>query len=550
MLKNSRKAAVIVLACMLAGGCRQTAEQDGGTDAKPYVDISLYSDVNFWKLPEWDTAEGTITGEITKQTGVTVDAEIPMKEADTRLKLMLLDDELPDVISVIDSTTVNQLVTSGKVWKIDEFLKTYKPDSHLLTEFPEDIKQELIKRDGGWYALPSHLNSKDARDIWKPCDEYWEDVVAYSDNNAIIWNKNLLEQLGIDISGVVAQEDVFAVLERAKRSGLKLDGQSIIPLLPDGNDYRSTTLKFLLENFGAEWVDKNGDYQDNILQPEAKEALKFVNTAVRNGYIDPEHFKLESSQIYDLARSGRALCFIGNIADVAVTEEDWLSTGVVLSETGSVPVQGKNLRATAGWIQTFISKDCRHPKEIAAWVDYMTSEEGKMLCTYGFPEKDYTVGEDGKIHRTEEGRKKEAAHAQTGMTAFWMFANTAWARSKTLEGEENGRLVLAYGMYPQTVQYDSSLLMFPADLFSKDSEAGVMEQEVSAWKESQILVTVLAENEAEFEREYKMLTEGLRERGIEKADAVKNQEYRKNCREYQSYIEKINSGSEDLEHDQ
>ena len=73
MLKNSRKAAVTVLACMLAGGCGQTAEQDGGTDAKPYVDISLYSDVNFWKLPEWDTAEGTITGEITKQTGVTVD---------------------------------------------------------------------------------------------------------------------------------------------------------------------------------------------------------------------------------------------------------------------------------------------------------------------------------------------------------------------------------------------------------------------------------------------------------------------------------------------
>lgn len=537
---------MITVVCVLFGGCGEEKGQDMAADGSAYANISLYSDVNFWKPLAWDTAEGTITGEITKETGVTVDMEIPVKEADTRLKLMLLDDELPDVISIIDATTIHQLVTSGKVWKIDEFLEKYLPESHLLREFPEDIKHELIKRDGAWYAFPSHLNSIDARKIWTPCDAFWNEVVEYGNNNEIIWNKSLLEQLNIQIEGTVAQEDVFNVMEQAKKSRLLVGGEPIFVLLPDGNDYLDTTLKLLLASFGAEWVDEKGEYCDALLQPEAKDALRFLNIAVRRGYINPEHFNLESTQIQELARSGRTLCFIGNIADIAATEKEWVSTGVILSGNGSVPVMGKNLRAATGWMQTFIAKDCEHPEKIALWLDYMTSEEGKMLCHYGFPGEHYTVEEDGRIYRTKEGQEMADHWEETGLTSFWQFANTAWTRSKSLEGEINGELALAYGKYPETVLYDESLLMFPADFLAGDHETEGMEQEISFWKTSQILVTVLAQTDAAFEAEYQKLVDGLYQRGIEQLDAKKNAAYKNNCMEYHSQIEKINRGREDV----
>ena len=33
-----------------------------------------------------------------------------------------------------------KLVQAGKVWKLEEFLKKYDPESHLLKDFPADVK--------------------------------------------------------------------------------------------------------------------------------------------------------------------------------------------------------------------------------------------------------------------------------------------------------------------------------------------------------------------------------------------------------------------------
>ena len=181
---------------------------------REYARVSLFCDVEFWKPPVWDTAEDTITGEISQKTGLALDIYVPVQDADTQLSLMLVNDNLPDLISVTDSTVTSQLVSSGKVWNLEEFLKQYKPDSHLLHEFPEDIKKELIKRDGGWYALPSHLNSEDAREMWKPREKCYEDLVKYEDNNAIIWNKSVAGRGGIVSRRATTEQQVMAALEK------------------------------------------------------------------------------------------------------------------------------------------------------------------------------------------------------------------------------------------------------------------------------------------------------------------------------------------------
>lgn len=137
---------ICLLAAVLCSACGKTSESYLGYTKADYTKITLYSDVSFWEPPLWDTTEGTVTGDISAKTGVTVDVEVPTQEADTRLKLKIIDDELPDVMAVTDETTINQLITSGKVFRMDEFFETYKPDSHILKQFPEDVKKELIKR--------------------------------------------------------------------------------------------------------------------------------------------------------------------------------------------------------------------------------------------------------------------------------------------------------------------------------------------------------------------------------------------------------------------
>lgn len=528
----------IALTAGMITGCAGKQEESEQTQKENYVTATLFCDVNHWNPPAWDLSEDSITGKITKKTGVQLDTTVPAQDADLRLKILMVNDELPDLISVTDETVISQLVTWGKVWNLEEFLKKYKPDSHLLKDFPEDLKKEMIRRDRAWYALPSHINSEDARAYWKQ-DEFWTNYQDYSDNNAIIWNIALLKEFGIDTENLQTMEQVLAAYEKVKGKKTKA-GQTVIPLLVDGKNYRDPTLKYLEGTFGAEWVDENGDFKDILLQPQTKTALSFLNIAVRKGYMDSSQLTWENLKVKETLDTQPVLCFIGNIANTGIEQGDWTSTGVILSPDGSSPVMGKSKRAN-GWMSTFVSKKCKHPEEVAEFIDYMTSVDGMMDWYYGEEGEDYTVGEDGKYYRTKQGQKlADASHLGT----WWMFENTAWERSVqgiTRQEEEDMYQVMAqYGSNKHTVIYDASLLFMPADLLADNNKIKDIQSSIELWKTDSISQVVLAESEEAFKQEYEKMLQGLYERGIEQLDDKKNEAYQENCRVYGSKIEKVN----------
>ena len=99
-------------------------------------------------------------GELTKKTGLTFSYNIPAQDGDTKLSLMMVSssDAFPDVITTVGPDMGKKLVEAGKVWELEEFLKKYDPESHLLKDFPADVKKQLVKHDGDWYAIPSHMS--------------------------------------------------------------------------------------------------------------------------------------------------------------------------------------------------------------------------------------------------------------------------------------------------------------------------------------------------------------------------------------------------------
>lgn len=532
---------------ILLSGCG--AEQnptvtEEGEDS--YARASLFCDVNFWEPPSWSTEEGTITGDITEKTGLALDITVPPQNADAQLSLMLLNDDLPDIISLTNETTISQLITSGKVWDLEEFLKRYCPESHLLKSFPEDIKRELIKRDGGWYAYPSHMNSQDSRKIWKPSSKFYEDWTNYNDNNAIIWNRELLEKAGLTVEEVQTEEQVLAAWDKMKNMHLDVDGEAVIPLLVDGKGYIDPTVKFLEYTFGAERVDENGNYRDILLQPQAEHALLFLNEAIRNGYAAPEQLTYENTKIKSLMAGGNVFCFIGNVANSGIDFTKWVSSGPVLSSGGETPVLGKNLRAPTGWLSTFVSKDCRNPEQVAAWIDYMTSDEGLLFWSFGYEGSDYRLDDDGYVVQSEKGEAASLDYGQTGQGAWWMFDNFSWERSILPEPEEDSstaaekEVYTAFGSHDRTVSYDESLLPLTAEDIPPESDEGILDAKIRAYEKEQIPRIILAGSREEAAARYSEMTETLKRMGIETLDAYKNEIYQKNCREYSGRIEKVN----------
>ena len=521
-------------------GAEKDIKEEELVGKEEYARVTLFSDVEFWHPPIWDVAEGTISGDISAKTNVVLDVKNIIGDPDKQLSLMLVNDELPDIISVVDDTVTSQLVTSGKVWKIDEFLEKYKPESHLLEDYPADVKYELTKRDGAWYALASHIDSPDARKIWRASDKCYEELSEYGDNKAIIWNKELLGQLELNVEELQTEDEVLAAFEKAKRYS------DIIPLLVDGDTYQEHTLAMLANSFGAEYVDKEGNYKDIYLQPEMKDALKFLNTVVQKDYMDIEQMSMANDQIKGLMAGGRVLCFIGNIANTAIDAREWVSSGPVLSSTGKTPVLGKSERATTGWINTFISKDCKEPERIADFINYMTSEEGLLLWCYGEEGVHYVRNEEELIELTQEGRDARNNYTQSGLFAWWMFVNTAWERSVRAPFEEGSvdeasyEINTAYATDPRTVLYDSSLISDLSDSLQQGSAYAQMEENIEGWKKIQIPKVILAENDAAFEQAYQKLIKGLEDAQIYELDKKKNEQYQRNCKEYGRSIEKIN----------
>lgn len=540
--KLLRISGIIILVMFIFGSVLWMAERPLEYEKDEMDEVTWFCDVTFWKAPVWKLETNTIMGKISKKTGLVLDFEIPGEDLGQKLQMMLINNEIPDIVSLTDDTMMHQLVDSGKVWRIDEFLNTYDPGSELLEEFPEDTKEVIEERDGGWYALPSHLNSPGSQMIYQPCDEYYQDLFFYQGNFGAIFNAGIMEQFGIKKEELLTEEQVLAALEKIKISGEKVSGEEVIPILIDGTFYQTTTIAALEDFFGAVPINEDGNYQDIMLADETEHALAFLNLLVRKGYLSIEQFDWDTEDVKAAVHSNRVFCFIGNTANCGMNGFEWISNGPILSSEGTDPVIPKNLQATGGWINTYISKDCKEPEKIAKWLSYMTSTEGRLLTSYGVEGEDYKLDEEGRIVRTKKGEADSANYQETGLDAWWPFGNTAWVRSVAAPPAEDSAeykeiaLQCALAKYPKTQIYEEALVEFPKDALDNYPELKKAQEEIEAYKKEAIIRIVLSKDEASYQKEYAEFIGNLGKLKIEELDEIYNKFYKENCEKYNTSI--------------
>jgi putative aldouronate transport system substrate-binding protein len=531
-----------------------TGDSSSTTTSQEPVQLEWFSNISFWNPPAtWNTDPNTVQGVITEKTGLTFEMKIPPQDADTKLSLLLVSGDLPDVITITNDTLIKKLVDSGKLWRMDELLQQYDPDSHLLKAFPEDIKQALILRDGGWYAYPSHMDSLDARSMYPPSDEYYEDGYKYRNNGAIMFNASLMEKAGITLDDVQTEDGLLAAFQKIVDMNLTVDGAAVIPLLVDGKTYQDSTLGVLKDMFGCMPVDKDGNYRDPMLSPEYKHALQFLNKSVRKGLLDPNQFTLDTTAVKATVMSERVFSFLGNTANTGFSDmEDveWVSPGPILSNTGAKPAFGKSFKAGTGWMQTFVTKDTKVPDRVAKWLSFMSSDEGMRLHYYGFEGVDYHLNEKGLVVQTEQGRVNQTNQSTTGIFAYWPFHHIAWHDHATqaptdIKTGADGIIAMqvqcAFGKSEHTFTYDNTPLNLPANYIDPASDLGNIQLQIDQYVEVQITKVVMAKSDEEFEQLYSEMIAKLKELGIDKIDSKINEQVQKQYKEYNIYLKGVNS---------
>lgn len=519
-----------------------------GNAAAGEVTLDWYSCVSGWGPSGWTSGvtDSPLTLALKERFGISINYEQPATDADTKLGLMIATGDLPDIISTADSDMVNQLVSSGMVYTMEELLQTYDPESHLLVDFPEDIKQKVIDTWGAWYSLPSHLESPDMREVYTPNGLYL-DGLDYGHNSAIMFNETIMNELGISLEDVQTEKGFYEACEKVKNSGYTVGGQPVIPVVLHANIWIDHSLDAIIrETFGVTPVDENGHYRHIEMDPGYKNALYFVNQLIRNGYLDVNSLTLDEAANKVDIEGGRVFCWIGNPAQSTKKETvPWVSAGPILADNGATPVAPVNQQAGRGWIQTFVSKNCENPEAAAKLLSFGSSEEGLALNEFGVEGEDFEFV-DGIAILTEKGVKQKEEDYANNM-GLWPFANTDFAYSAKPEPDhtdEYYHLVItsAIAMYEDTYMYDSGLLDFAnGTVLEPSSNLGIMLSQAENYLESQKAKIVSAASDELFEQEYQNMINTLNSYSISEIDAEYDKLLQQEFEKYGKAIENVNA---------
>lgn len=533
-------------------GANKTADKEGEqSSAKDSVgELYWFSDVSGWgpETANWATKESPATKYIEDTIGLKLKIEQPPTDAATKLGLMIATGDLPDLMSITDQDVYKQLVQAGKVWDLKSFLETYDPESHLLKDFPEDIKQALTDTYGDWYSYPSHMESADNREVFPPDDQIWLDVVEKGSNMCIMFNQDIMNALGITQNDVQTEDGFMAALEKVKNSGYQVEGQGVVPVMLHANLWIGSSLDSIVSwNFGVLPVDENGNYRHRELSPGYKNALQFLNTMVTKGYVDVNSLTIDETALKTYLDAKRVFCWIGNQASQDKTGMPWVSFGPILASNEAKPVLPVNKSAGTGWIQTLVSKDCKNPEKIAKLLSWVSSQDGLLVNYYGEEGTDYTIDEKGIVTRTDDGSTRYAQEYDNNML-MWPFANTSFERNTepvpdpTINRGVEVALMPALGKYQDTYIYDASLLSFEnSNVIEPSSDLGIKLSQIKSYLESQKAKIVTAVSEADFEREYQNMLDTLEKYDVKSIDEAYNKVYQEYCQKKGETIEDINA---------
>ena len=527
------------------------AESAASSGSGDVSELYWFSDVSGWgpATANWSVDESPATVYIEENLGLSLNIEQPPTDASTKLGLMLASGELPDVMSISDSDMYKQLVAADKVWDMQTFLETYDPDSHLLKDFPDDIRKALTDVYGNWYSYPSHMESKNNRKVFPPDDQIWVDVVEKGSNGCIMFNKEIMDAVGITPEDVQTEEGFLAACEKVKASGHQVDGQSVLPVVLQCNLWINTSLDGIVSNtFGVLPVDDEGNYRHSELNPLYKNALKFLNTLIQKEYLDVNTLTIDETALKTYLDAKRVFCWIGNQAQQDKTNMPWVSYGPILASNGAKPVIGLNGEAGTGWIQTLVSKDCKNPEKIAKLLSWASSREGLLVNYYGEEGTDYTIDDKGIVTRTEEGTKRLAEEYDNNVL-MWPFANTSFERhTEPVPDPASNRgvevaLMPAFGKNENTYIYNTAVLDFRNNtVIEPSSDLGIKLSQVDSYLEAQKAKIVTASSDAEFEKEYQNMLDTLESYSIADIDAEYDKIYKEYCEKKGTSIENVNAG--------
>lgn len=378
-----------------------------------------------------------------------------------KLTLAMTSGDLPDIFFVPDMATYQQLADAGVIADLTEI---YQTDANpTLKKIMEEEGENFLanyKIGGKLYCLPGKMPSTN----------------GYS----YLWlRKDWLDKLDLEIpktlDDVAKIAEAFATLdpdENGKDDTIGLNIDSLYTYF--GAD--SIFWAFGAGNAGQKYWQKldDGTVGYSMVQPENKEALKWLNNLYENGWLNQDFSTMQISDYSQLIASGKVGMFYGchwyaNFMDAVrddIKDQDWIA--VLAPGTDGNPASVYASVDTNGLY--CVNTNCEHPEAIMAlfnayaeklfgenndFDNFFAIEENSNLWQCG-PFSFLAADVDIKPHREMKQALADGTTDQLTGTAksYWEQIQNGSLNYKLEFGPENSCFNLVDETYPDIIVWN------------------------------------------------------------------------------------------------
>lgn len=385
--------AILLAASMLAGCSNKTKTTSTDSDSLTFWgvmdvtssrNLSSYSDMLMYQ-------------EMEKRTGIKVDFIHPIdgSTGNEAFLTMLSGSELPDIIEYNWSTYnggAQAAIDDGVIVELNDYLEEYAPNYYDYMEGEKGkannylYKYQATTSEGNYYGF-NRLNIGTARTF----DTFYV-------------RADLLEKWGMSVPETI--DDWSALFAKAKSEGFEIPFTGSKSLTSN----QSTAISFH-NAFGVGSSFYLNDKNEVVFAPFEKGYKEFLAQMaewVKLGYIDKGYITNDTEAVIDKVVNGRAIASIGgiggHIGKILPAGQSLNPDFMIVACPYPVAKKGDKieyltLTGEATAVSNAITTQCTNLEKAMQWCDYVYSEEGFLLQTFGIEGDTYTVEEtDGEKH--------------------------------------------------------------------------------------------------------------------------------------------------------
>ena len=390
---------VLLIALMIAipvfakGDSEQAATDASGN---PVITMWAPLNANITQVAQ-DFGQTVYWQELQKRTGVTLSfqhaSESNLSET---FNILIASGDYPDIIQYkwIDYPGGPQAaIDDGVIIPLNDVFEKYCPNITAFLEEHPDIAKMISTDDGTYYVFPFLRH-----------DSYENNNLLFSEG--WVWRKDLLDKIGKDVPET--PDELYEVLVAFKEMGIEKPASI-------RNDHISRVFAPGFDSFGdsiGSFYVVDGVVHNGYAEPNRKAYLEYVHKLYAEGLLDNDYLSVDKKKLGVNVLNG--LCGAayapgGSGIGTWLPAMQQTNPEVELVSSRPIsPVKGQysmfakmsDIYSNTG-SSSAISTSCKNIEQVAKFLDYSYSEEGRLFDNFGI-EGDTYVMVDGYPKYTDK----------------------------------------------------------------------------------------------------------------------------------------------------